>query len=62
MYLGETPFGETNVEDSMEIKNISVPSSSNSEGNKGDVVFDETYMYVCIDTNTWKRIFLDSNW
>ncbi len=62
MYLGETPFGEANVEDSMEIKNISVPSSSNSEGNKGDVVFDETYMYVCIDTNTWKRIFLDSNW
>jgi len=62
MYLGETAFSETNVEDSMEIKNISVPSSSNSDGNKGDVVFDDTYMYVCFNTNSWKRILLDSNW
>lgn len=62
MYLGETAFSETNVEDSMEIKNISVPSSSNSEGSKGDVVFDGTYMYVCISTNSWERILLDSNW
>jgi hypothetical protein len=62
MYLGETAFSETNVDDSMEIKNISVPSSSTSEGNKGDVVFDDNFMYVCISTNNWKRISLDTNW
>ena len=62
MYLGDTAFSETNIDDSMEIKNILIPSSSNSEGKKGDVVFDETHMYVCIDTNSWKRILLDSNW
>ena len=46
----------------MEIKNISVPSSPTSEGNKGDVVFDDTHMYVCIESNTWKRIDLNTSW
>ena len=62
IHVGDQILSETNIDDSMEIKNISVPSSSNSEGKKGDVVFDETHMYVCIDTNSWKRILLDSNW
>ena len=62
IHIGDKTISETNVDDSMEIKNISVPSSSNSDGNKGDVVFDDTYMYVCFNTNSWKRILLDSNW
>ena len=62
MYLGDTAFGESNVHDSMEIKNISIPSSPTSEGNKGDVVFDDTHMYICISTNSWKRINLDTTW
>ncbi len=62
IHIGDKTISETNVDDSMEIKNISVPSSSTSEGNKGDVVFDDNFMYVCISTNTWKRISLDTNW
>ena len=62
IHMGNQTLSETNIDDSMEIKNILIPSSSNSEGKKGDVVFDETHMYVCIDTNSWKRILLDSNW
>jgi len=62
IHIGDKTISETNVDDSMEIKNISVPTSPTSEGNKGDVVFDDTYMYVCISTNIWKRITLDSNW
>ena len=62
IHVGDKTLSETNIDDSMEIKNISIPSSPNSEGNKGDVVFDETHMYVCISTNTWKKILLDSNW
>ena len=62
IHVGDQILSETNIDDSMEIKNISIPSSPNSEGNKGDVVFDETHMYVCISTNTWKKILLDSNW
>lgn len=62
IHVGDQILSETNIDDSMEIKNISIPSSPNSEGNKGDVVFDETHMYVCISTNNWKKILLDSNW
>lgn len=62
IHIGDKTISETNVDDSMEIKNISVPTSPTSEGNKGDVVFDDNFMYVCISTNTWKRISLDTNW
>ena len=62
IHIGDKTISETNVDDSMEIKNISVPSSPTSEGNKGDVVFDDTHMYICINTNSWKRINLDTTW
>jgi len=62
IHIGDKTISETNVDDSMEIKNISVPSSPTSEGNKGDVVFDDTHMYICISTNSWKRINLDTTW
>ena len=36
-----------------------VPSSSNSVGTKGDLSYDDNFVYVCIETNTWKRINID---
>ena len=62
IHVGDKTLSETNIDDSMEIKNISIPSTPTSEGNKGDVVVDETHMYVCVNTNTWKRINLDNTW
>ena len=62
IHVGDKTLSETNIDDSMEIKNITIPPSPTSEGNKGDVVFDENFMYVCINTNTWKRINLDNTW
>lgn len=62
LYMGDKSLSRTNLDDSMEIKNISIPSSPTSEGNRGDVVFDDTYMYICINTNSWKRINLDTTW
>ena len=37
------------------------PSSSNDTGNTGEVAKDETYFYVCVDTDTWERILWDSS-
>lgn len=31
------------------------PSSSSSTGTTGDMVWDASYIYICIATNTWKR-------
>lgn len=62
IHIGDKTISETNVDDSMEIKNISVPTSPTSEGNKGDVVFDDNFMYVCISQNSWRRINIDTSW
>ena len=35
------------------------PSSSSSSGMVGEMASDSNYVYVCTDTNTWKRIALD---
>ncbi len=39
----------------------SVPASSTDKGTKGEIRFTEDYIYVCVDTNTWKRTALE-NW
>ena len=31
------------------------PTTSNSPGYIGDIVYDNNYIYVCIATNTWRR-------
>lgn len=37
-----------------------VPATSSSTGSKGDNAFDSNYFYVCVATNTWKRVALTS--
>ena len=34
---------------------VSVPTTATSPGIKGQVAYDANYMYMCTDTNTWKR-------
>ncbi len=31
------------------------PASANATGNVSEIRFDSNYIYVCVDTNTWKR-------
>lgn len=37
---------------------VEVPDSTTSSGSKGDVAFDESYLYVCVAANTWRRVAL----
>lgn len=39
----------------------SVPATASSSGQKGDIAYDENYIYICVATNTWKRVSL-STW
>jgi len=32
------------------------PSSSTATGNTGEICWDASYLYVCVNTNTWRRI------
>jgi len=36
------------------------PSLSTDEGVQGQIFWDTNYIYVCIDTNTWKRVSIAS--
>lgn len=41
-------------------RTTSVPSVSFGGGVKGSIKIDDDYIYVCIDTNTWKRVAIAS--
>lgn len=43
------------------LNNPAIPASPDDTGTTGDIVWDSEYVYICIDTNTWKR-FLLSSW
>jgi hypothetical protein len=39
----------------LRISNVYVPVSNNSIGTAGQISYDNSYFYVCINTNTWRR-------
>lgn len=36
----------------------SAPADSSSAGHAGQIAIDSDYIYVCVDTDTWKRAAL----
>lgn len=34
----------------------SVPALASSAGTAGQIAYDSTYIYVCVTTDTWKRV------
>lgn len=40
------------------VRLVTAPSAADSAGVKGDIASDNTYLYVCTDTNTWVRASL----
>lgn len=45
----------------VEAKFRAVPSTAGSTGVAGQIAYDSTYLYICVATNTWKRVAL-STW
>ena len=35
---------------------VATPASKTADGVKGQLACDGSYLYVCTDTNTWKRV------
>lgn len=48
--------GNVTVAGSLALANVYVPSAANSTGTTGQVAWDDDHIYICIDTNTWKRV------
>ncbi len=44
--------------DSFRLGTQRTPSSTSETGRFGDIVYDSDYIYICTDTDTWKRTAL----
>ncbi|MBL7700665.1 MAG: hypothetical protein JNM14_00325 [Ferruginibacter sp.] len=43
------------------VRTAKTPASSADAGNTGDIAWDNDYIYICVATNTWKRVAI-STW
>jgi hypothetical protein len=41
---------------SIRVRTAKTPSTANDTGTTGQICWDSSYIYVCVDTDTWKRI------
>lgn len=53
---GESDFAILSLGGRVCVDVTPVPASASAPGRKGEVAFDDNYMYRCIATNTWKRV------
>ena len=47
--------------DSIRLRNSTAPSSATDFGHRGEIRWDTQYIYICVATDTWKRVAL-STW
>ena len=45
----------------LELQTDAAPASATDTGVTGEIRYDANYVYVCVATNTWKRVAL-STW
>lgn len=43
-------------DDSVRVRTSQTPASAAATGNQGEICWDSDYIYVCVATNTWKRV------
>jgi hypothetical protein len=46
--------------DKIRLRTAKTPASAGATGNAGDICWDADYIYVCVATNTWKRVAIAS--
>lgn len=42
--------------DKFRVRTSKTPSSATDTGNAGDICWDSNYIYICVSTNSWKRV------
>lgn len=43
-------------DDSLRVRTSKTPTSATDTGNQGQIAWDADYIYVCVATDTWKRV------
>ena len=44
--------------DTLRIRNQRTIANSSDSGQQGEICYDNSYLYICISSNTWRRISL----
>lgn len=47
--------GNVNVQGSLVLANVYVPTANTSTGTAGQIAWDNEHIYICIATDTWRR-------
>ena len=47
--------------DNVRVQTSQTPATAVAAGQQGEIAWDANYLYVCIATNTWKRVAI-STW
>lgn len=47
--------------DSIRVRTAKTPASAGADGEQGQIAWDTNYIYICVATNTWKRVAI-STW
>jgi hypothetical protein len=47
--------------DSIRVRTSQTPATASATGNQGEIAWDAGYIYICVATNTWKRVAI-STW
>lgn len=42
--------------DTIRLRTAKTPASATAAGNAGDICWDANYLYICVATNTWRRV------
>ena len=42
--------------DSIRVRTAQTPATAGAAGNQGEIAWDADYIYVCVATDTWKRV------
>jgi len=53
-------LGSAMIQGNLTVARNYVPDASDSNGTRGQIAFDDNFLYICVDNNTWKRIILES--
>jgi hypothetical protein len=53
---GTTSTNVTTIINQPAFRQVSKPVSATSPGTPGDIYYSSTFIYLCVDTNVWKKI------
>jgi len=59
LLIGTTTSGASKLtvnDDSIQVNTAKTPASASATGTTGQICWDSSYIYVCIATNTWRRV------